>query len=226
MSIKDILRTHTKEIEVDPSGNLLTISTFSLISRLSLLMVHIFCCTMLLMGTSLTWAQGDCRLKVEDLAPIIQRYNPFFTNHTWDASGQIEMARMGEGRILMIAQDGCKRHHTTFTLFLDPSSMPNDLNSWVEEVKSLFFKIYWENADYQIFGAGFEEGFDEKVRMYGLNNQFNFPLATRNFICTIASQQGKGSQIRIEMVEFIFKEKVIKKKEGIPHEEDDGWKKN
>ncbi|MEL6135154.1 MAG: hypothetical protein AAFR59_17490, partial [Bacteroidota bacterium] len=85
-------------------------------------------------------AQEGCRLKAEDLAPVIQRYNPFFTNHTWDPSGQIEMAQMGEGRILMIAQDGCKRHHTTFTLFLNAEISPKSLDSWIEEVKSLFFK--------------------------------------------------------------------------------------
>lgn len=27
----------------------------------------------------------DCRLKLEDLKPVIQRLNPFFANHTWDS---------------------------------------------------------------------------------------------------------------------------------------------
>ncbi|MEO0585845.1 MAG: hypothetical protein AAF135_26785, partial [Bacteroidota bacterium] len=76
------LRIHTKEIKADPNWNLFTTSTFSLTSRLSLLIVYLLCFAMaLLMGTGLTWAQGDCRLKVEDLSPVIQRYNPFFTNH-------------------------------------------------------------------------------------------------------------------------------------------------
>lgn len=150
----------------------------------------------------------DCRLKVEDLTPIIQRYNPFFIQHTWDPSGQIEMARMGEERLLMITQDGCIRHHITFNLIIEDKICRGDKAFWVEEVQNFLHKAYWEQEDYTLFGQEFDTTFAQKFDMYGFGRGFNFPIGTRNFICQVDYEPGKGGRIRIEMVVYVFKEQV------------------
>ncbi|MCI4666953.1 MAG: hypothetical protein MRZ79_02250 [Bacteroidia bacterium] len=178
------------------------------------------------MGLMNAFAQEkeECRLKVEDLKPIIQRLNPFFANHTWDNKGQIEMAQMGEKRLILITQDGCKRHHTRFSLLIDASELKEGNTFWIKEAENLLHKVYWENPDYSQFGMAFNEKFTEKFAMYGLGKQFNFPLGTRNFICRIDKDSERGGRITIEMVTFIFKEKVQPASSGIPPKEDDGWR--
>ncbi|MEO0900146.1 MAG: hypothetical protein AAFY71_27290 [Bacteroidota bacterium] len=168
--------------------------------------------------------QEDCRLKVADLKPVIKRLNPFFANHTWDRSGQIEMAKMGENRLIMITQDGCKRHHTRFSLIIEPNSTQKDMAFWITESESFLHKVYWKNQDYDRFGRAFNKTFAEKLNMYGFGQQFNFPLGTRNFICQVDNHPERGGRITIEMVTFIFKEKVQSQKQGIPVKEDDGWR--
>ncbi len=166
----------------------------------------------------------DCRVKREDLQPVIQRFNPFFANHTWDKQGQIEMAKMGEDRILVITQDGCKRHHIRFYLMIEASDIEPDLSFWIRETENLLHKIYWDNPDYLRFGREFNEVFSEKIKAYGFDNPFNFPLGSRNFICEINKDPKRGGKIMIEMVTFIFEEKVQTLDKGIPSKEDDGWR--
>jgi len=166
--------------------------------------------------------QEDCRLKVEDLKPVIIRFNPYFTNHKWDADAQLEMAQMDEAHLLVIAQEGCKRHHIKFTMIIDPEVAQRGADYWLEEVKSMMQKIYWERTDYDPYRADFERVFEEKFKDYGLNSSFNFPLGSSNFICGIFYHPDRGGRISIEKVSFIFKEKM-----GATASEadrsDDGW---
>ena len=178
---------------------------------------------LLLPQFGLAQKSNECRLDPEDLKPVIARFNPFFADHTWDKSNQMEMGRLGTGRLLVITQDGCKRHHTTFTLILDIKEIEMNHHFWINEVKSLFHKIYWEQEEYDSFGQDFEKLFEQKFRMYGLNRQFNFPIGTRNFICELLYDSKRGARINLEMVNFIFKETVLERRRGIPAEEDDGW---
>ncbi|GAB4403908.1 MAG: hypothetical protein OHK0039_03660 [Bacteroidia bacterium] len=166
--------------------------------------------------------ETDCRLRPEDLRPLIVRFNPYFSDHEWDAESQMELARMGRDRLLVIAQEGCKRHHTTFTLVMDPSAARPEPVFWLEEVKALLHKVYWEQPVYEEFGKEFEKAFEEKFRLYGLGRAFNFPIGTRNFICEVRYDPHKGGRISIEMVSFIFLEKVQERRAGGP-DEDDGW---
>ena len=168
--------------------------------------------------------ESDCRLKVSDLKPYIQRLNPFFADHTWDQSGQIEMARMGADRLVVITQDGCKRHHTRFTLLIQPLATKDERDFWISETENFIHKIYWGNPEYHTFSMDFNKLLEEKFDMYGLGNPFNFPLGSRNFIVEIINNDENGGKIMVEMVTFIFKEKVQPKKSGIPSKEDDGWK--
>lgn len=174
------------------------------------------------------WGQNstDCRVKAKDLKPLIERFNPFFANHKWDQKTRMELARMGEHRLLMIRQDGCKRYHTTFTLVIDQTEVKGDYNFWVDEVKSMMHKVFFEQeSSYQEYGKTFEGLFEEKFGRFGFNNAFNFPIGTRNFICNINYHPQKEGRIHIEVIEYVFSQKVIKKRpQGIPREKDDGWK--
>lgn len=184
------------------------------------------CLLLALMGSSSLGRaqdQADCRLKKADLRPIIARFNPFFADHTWDHDNQMEMARLGSGRLLIITQDGCKRHHITFTLILDPSEVQLSREFWIKEVKSLMHKVYWEQDGYEAFGEEFETAFEDKFSRYGVNRQFNFPVGTRNFICELLYDPKRGARINLEMVSFLFKEKIQQRRSGIPEEQDDGW---
>ncbi|MCB0835744.1 MAG: hypothetical protein KDE26_15955 [Bacteroidetes bacterium] len=168
-------------------------------------------------------AQSDCRLKPEDLKPVIQRFNPFFSNHTWDAKSQLEMARMGDNRLIIITQDGCKRHHTTFNMMVDRKVATDNKDFWISEMRSMMHKVYWETNDYEEFAQDFEANFIRNFSAYGPNNQFNFPIGTRNFICEVNYSPERGGKITIEMVSFIFKERVHTERRGISTDEDDGW---
>ncbi|RMG60380.1 MAG: hypothetical protein D6722_21065 [Bacteroidetes bacterium] len=188
----------------------------------------------LLVFLSLLWAglslplsaQGDrtdCRLQPEDLRPLIARFNPYFADHRWVAASQMEMARMGAHRLLLITQDGCKRHHTTFSLIIDPEAVGQGYAFWLDEMKALMHKVYWENDTYSIFGPELEAQFEDKLRTYGIGERFNFPIGTRNFICEVRLDPQKGGKLTIEMVSFLFKEEVRQRRAGIPDTEDHGW---
>ena len=175
------------------------------------------------MQTNLCAQNDDCRLKLDELKPVIQRFNPFFSHHKWNLNKRLEMARMGAHRLLIISQSGCKRHHFNFNLLIDNDIVQQTDSFWINEVKSLMHKIYFEQSEYDLYRATFEETFEEKYRMYGLGGSFNFPLGTRNFICQLRYDEEKGGQVAIEMVQYLFKDKVEVKRKGIPAEKDDGW---
>ncbi|MEZ4828186.1 MAG: hypothetical protein R3C61_18155 [Bacteroidia bacterium] len=165
----------------------------------------------------------DCRLKPEELKPLIKRFNPYFSNHTWNAQSQIEMARIGDSRLVMITQDGCIRHHITFNLIIDPKAVNLSREFWLNEVRMLMHHVFWEQPEYDSFGPEFEAAFADKFSIYGLNDPFNFPIGMRNFICELRYDPQKGGKVTIEMVVFIFKEKVETKRLASPGEKDDGW---
>ncbi|MEL6850204.1 MAG: hypothetical protein AAFP92_16900 [Bacteroidota bacterium] len=183
---------------------------------------HLFVVLLILMPK--LWAQEeDCRLKKETLKPLIQRFNPYFAHHKWNPKNRLEMARIGSDRVVIITQDGCKRHYTKFNLLLDPEAIVGTDSFWIAEVKSFMHKIYFGTQAYEPFQHAFEAAFIEKFRMHGINRRFNFPLGTRNFICEVRSDPTKGGRIIIEMVTFIFREKVQTRRTGIAQEQDDGW---
>lgn len=158
-----------------------------------------------------------CRLNLRALSPIIAQYNPFFANHRWDPVTRMELARLSNSRMLMITQDGCKRHHIRLSMILDPREIRPEINFWIAEVKSLMFKVYYGQAEYSAYQAAFEEQIEEKLKIYGLNARFNFPLGTQNFICEIEYDNLRGAKIEIEQIGFIFKEKLL---QAVPEQKD------
>lgn len=184
----------------------------------------LFLLSMIWIGLPQVMAQReDCRLKPESLKPIIARFNPYFSGHTWQADAQIEMARLSTNRLLVITQGGCKRHHITLNLIVDPEAVENSTSFWVEEVKELMHKVFWEQQVYRVFGAEFEKEFEKSFQANGLGNKFNFPVGTRNFICELFLDVKRGARIRIEMVSYIFKERVKRPARPKGQDNDDGW---
>ena len=185
----------------------------------------------LLLLCLLSWAgwgtvqaqESDCRLELDQLEPIITRFNPYFSNHQWSLETRMELARMGNERLLMITQDGCKRHHTVFTLVMDQAVVEDGPEFWINETAILMRRAFYERSEYQEFGATFEDTFAEKFLMYGVGRRFNFPIGTRNFICEVSYRPGEGARLMVEMIEYIFKDEEVMRQRTGPSEDDDGW---
>ncbi|MEM9985602.1 MAG: hypothetical protein AAF804_10975 [Bacteroidota bacterium] len=180
--------------------------------------------SLIILPTGLWAQQEDCRLKPEDLKPIIVRFNPFFANHKWEPEAQMELAQLSGTHLLAITQEGCKRHHVKFDLVVSPEACQNSHQFWVDEVKNFMPKVYWERTEYQEFGTQFEEKFAEKLLDHGFNRPFNFPIGTRNFICSVYYHPDHGARVSIEVVSFIFKENVETRERQPKSQEDDAWK--
>ncbi|MEM6765042.1 MAG: hypothetical protein AAF824_08970 [Bacteroidota bacterium] len=152
----------------------------------------------------------DCRLDINKLKPVIHRYNPFFTDHKWDSLTRIESARISNTRYVVITQGGCIRHHINMEMSMDPREVKKDKNFWPDQVKRFMYMIHFEDKSYPIYRAQFEEGFALQFFRKGINESFNFPIGTRNFICQILYTAGKEARISIEQIEYVFKEKVLR----------------
>jgi len=185
-----------------------------------LLVVVGFCLSLLSLQGQ---ARSDCRLDLENLEPLVRRFNPYFADHKWDKTAQMEMAKLDENRLLVITQDGCKRHHTKFTLVVNPEVARNFYPFWTAELISMMEKVYWERNEYETFRAEFERTFQEKFNYYGFNSAFNFPVGSRNFICAVYYHPERGGRLSVEMVRFIFKETIDTRSRQIDPKEDDGW---
>lgn len=169
------------------------------------------------------WGQEDCRVQKEDLKPIIATYNPFFTDHHWDDFKKWEKAQLGPGRRLVISQNGCKRHHINILLLIKPEEINPNIPFWIEETQALMHAIFFEDPAYALYREEFNQAIADKLRIYGTNRKFNFPLGSRNFVCEVVTEPGRGANLNIELVQYVFAEKI--KQKGIPRAQDDGWRK-
>lgn len=135
----------------------------------------------------------------------------------------MELARMGSERLLMITQDGCKRHHVVFTLVVDNRVIEEEPQFWINETSLMMRKVFHERDEYLEFGGQFEDLFSEKFLIYGIGRRFNFPIGTRNFVCEVIHQPGQGARIVVEVVEYIFKDEETVADRETPSKDDDGW---
>ncbi|MCB9231648.1 MAG: hypothetical protein H6581_08295 [Bacteroidia bacterium] len=162
----------------------------------------------------------QCRLNYEDLKPIISRYNPFFTDHSWDDNEKVEAARLDPWRLLIVRQKGCLRHHVLFTMMIDKEDIYPSNRFWVNETLVMMKRIYFDDAEYLTWKRQFEVEFIKQFLLNGPNVLFNFPVGERTFICKVEVGDW-GAKIRMEVVKFIIVEKI--KRPGIAREADDGW---
>ncbi len=165
-------------------------------------------------------ARSQCRMSEDELRPIIDRYNPFFTDHTWENSNKTETARLDQFRLLMIRQKACLRHHVLFSLYIDPGVIINTDRFWIREMLLMLKRVYFTDPTYLEYQRPFEKEFIRQFLAHGLNRPFTFPINDWTFICVI-EYGGSSAKLKMESVKFILAEDV--KQPGISRDQDDGW---
>ena len=162
----------------------------------------------------------DCRMTTEQIRPIIDRSNPFFTDHTWEDGTKTETARLDEGRILILKQKACLRHHVLFSMHIEARDIEENDRFWISETLVMLKRVYFNDPVYMEYKKEFEKEYIRQFLAAGLNNTFTFPVNDRTFICRI--ERGDwGAKIRLESVKFLLRERVLQP--GISRDKDDGW---
>jgi hypothetical protein len=162
----------------------------------------------------------DCRMSADQILPIIDRYNPFFTDHTWEDETKTETGRLDPARVIVIKQKACLRHHVLFSMHVDPSEIEDNDRFWISEMLVMLKRVYFNDATYPEYKKNFEKEYIRQFLAAGLNSTFTFPVNDRTFICRI-DKGDWGAKVKLESVRFILKEKVHQP--GIAREKDDGW---
>lgn len=163
---------------------------------------------------------GGCRMTRAQLRPIIDRYNPFFTDHSWEDDIKTETARLDPLRLIVIRQKACLRHHVLFSMHIEASAIQETDRFWITEALVMMKRVYFNDPVYIEYKKKFEKEYIRQFLAAGLNKSFTFPIDDRTFICRI--ERGDwGAKVRIESVRFILRENV--KQPGISRDKDDGW---
>ncbi len=162
----------------------------------------------------------DCRMTADQILPIIDRYNPFFTDHTWEDETKTETGRLDPARVIVIKQKACLRHHVLFAMHVDPSEIEDNDRFWISEMLVMLKRVYFNDPTYPEYKKNFEKEYIRQFLAAGLNSTFTFPVNDRTFICRI-DKGDWGAKVKLESVRFILKEKVHQP--GIAREKDDGW---
>jgi hypothetical protein len=168
-------------------------------------------------------AQEDCRMTPEQMQPIIDRYNPFFTDHTWEDATKTETARLDPTRVVVIKQKACLRHHVLFSMHVDPEAIEDVDRFWISEMLMMLKRVYFNDPVYAEYKKGFEKEYIRQFLAAGLNTTFTFPVDDRTFICRI-DKGDWGAKVRLESVRFLLRERVLQP--GIARDKDDGWYNN
>lgn len=168
-------------------------------------------------------AQHGCSVKKENFKPVIATLNPFFTDHFWDGYRKVEKARLDVHRSVVITQYGCKRHHKSIMLAIKSSGANTSEAFYIQEALTLMHMVYFGEARYASFKTQFENRFIKAFRSYGLGKEFNFPIGSSTFICSVRHDPTLGVQIRIEQATYVFAEHIQKAKDLTPRKDDDGW---
>lgn len=175
---------------------------------------------LILCGNLTAQTSGDCRMSESQIRPVIDRYNPFFTDHTWEDETKTETARLDPTRVLIIKQKACLRHHVLFAMHVDPSEIEDNDRFWISEMLVMLKRVYFNDPNYLEYKKAFEKEYIRQFLAAGLNSTFTFPIDDRTFICRI-DKGDWGAKIKLESVKFLLKEKVLQP--GIAREKDDGW---
>jgi hypothetical protein len=180
-----------------------------------------YLCLAVLLFAGRALAQGDdCRMKPEQIVPIIDRYNPFFTDHTWEDEDKTETARFDPSRVVVIKQKACLRHHVLFAMHVDPSEIEDNDRFWISEMLMMMKRVYFNDPEYAEYKKSFEKEYIRQFLAAGLNTTFTFPVDDRTFICRI-DKGDWGAKVKLESVKFLLKEHVVQP--GISRDKDDGW---
>ncbi|MCE3007136.1 MAG: hypothetical protein LW884_02135 [Bacteroidetes bacterium] len=169
-----------------------------------------------------TYGSEDCRMRNEDLRPLMQPYNPFVSAYKWQPNAKIETVQLGPDRLLTISQEACLRHHIRLELVVTKdAAQPYDANFYPREVIMLMNRVFYHDADYYSWKLAFEEELLKAYARAGINQDFSFNVHNLNF-------QGKfnggswGATLDLELIRYLLAEKV--RLPGIEAYKDDGLK--
>jgi hypothetical protein len=161
-----------------------------------------------------------CRMKKEELQPLIAPVNPFFFNHSFDDNAKIEQALLTPGRYVTISQKACLRHHVKIRLSIAPKIVdPSNMNAYVTEVFNLMNRLYFYEPEYYSYKIEFEDSLLKYFNKHRLESEFNFHIADYTFICSFEGGDW-GISINLEIVKLLHSEEIVKP--GIKPYLDDG----
>ena len=168
-------------------------------------------------------ASGGCRVKVEELGPVIQRDNLYFRNHTWDDAIKLETAQLDPDRRIEIEQNGCLRHHTLINYYIDKRITPpgKNLRWFAIEAFNLMNRLFFNDPNYWTIKPYFEKELLEKLPKEGLESDFDMQVFEYTFLCYFGHRPDGGGLIQIERIQLVHEHGI--KLPGIPDYKDDGW---
>jgi|GEM_PF-4622760 len=165
-------------------------------------------------------AQVDCKLKKDQLSPLIRVYSPWFYRLTWDDKNKIETAKAGNHTEVKISQSGCDRHHTAFIFKVPLTEIPATPAEtyWPDQLFCWLDNIYEYNSEWMLYRLEFRK---QLIRFYDVQaapgQTFNFPVLERNFFFYETVHDEK-KEIHLEIVRYLYNEKI--KRPGRPEEEE------
>lgn len=167
--------------------------------------------------------EGNCKVDASYLRPIIHYTNPFFIEHHYDDESKNETAKVSEGRVVIIDQRACIRHHIAIQYIISPDELRiNDKNKHLlfNEIIGLLHSLFYQDFDYLKYEGNFSDILFKKFWEYSTGQAFSFPLNDRTFI--VQFDYGEwGSKVQVEIVKYIYTEKIIRP--GVPEYTDDGY---
>ncbi len=166
---------------------------------------------------------GNCKVDASYMKPIIQRFNPFFIEHHYDDETKNETAKLSDGKIVIIDQRACIRHHIAIQYIISPDEFKVNNSNYkilLKEWFSILNKLFYGDYDYLKFKTEFENTIAQKIEESAIGRAFSFPIDDRTFITQMDFGEW-GSKLQLEIVKYIYTENISKP--GVPEYTDDGY---
>ncbi len=168
-------------------------------------------------------SESNCKVDASYMKPIIQRFNPFFIEHHYDDETKNETAKLSDGKIVIIDQRACVRHHIAIQYIISPDELKvnhSNIRILIKEWFSILNKLFYGDYDYLKFKTEFESNVSNRFEEIIMGRAFSFPINDRTFIAQI-DYGDWGSKIQLEIIKYIYTENIIKP--GVPEYTDDGY---
>jgi hypothetical protein len=168
-------------------------------------------------------SEGNCKVDASYMKPLIQRFNPFFIEHHYDDESKNETAKLSDGRIIIIDQRACTRHHIVIQYIISPDELRINSSNYkllLKEWFGLLNKLFFADYDYLKFKTELESTLSKKIEDIGMGRAFTFPINDRTFIAQM-DYGDWGSKLQLEIVKYIYTEKI--NLPGVPEYTDDGY---
>lgn len=167
--------------------------------------------------------EENCKVDASYMKPIIQRFNPFFIEHHYDDETKNETAKLSEGKIVIIDQRACKRHHIAIQYIISPDELKVNYSNYkvlVKEWFSILNKLFYGDYDHLKFKTELERIISQKIDEMVIGRAFTFPIDDRTYIAQMDFGDW-GSKLQLEIVKYIYTQSIAKP--GVPEYTDDGY---